>query len=73
MNIQKTSSGFVCELTSGTLAKNIFLSCCDDKTFFSNNYFDLLPKEKISITVATQLSQKDFERTVKIISLFDSY
>jgi beta-mannosidase len=73
MNIQKTSSGFVCELTSGTLAKNIFLSCCDDKAFFSNNYFDLLPKEKISITVATQLSQKDFERTVKIVSLFDSY
>ena len=72
MNIQKISSGFLCEVTSNTLAKNIFLSCSDDNAFYSNNYFDLLPKAKESITVKTQLNQKDFERTLKIVSLFDS-
>ncbi|MFZ1977636.1 MAG: glycoside hydrolase family 2 protein [Bacteroidota bacterium] len=72
MNIQKTSSGFLCEVTSNTLAKNVFLNCSDDHAFYSNNYFDLLPNVKELITVDTQLNQKDFEQTLKIVNLFES-
>lgn len=52
------------EITSNTLAKNVYLKAED--IFFIDNYFDLLPNEKRIIK--TSKPAKD----IKVISLFDT-
>ncbi len=51
--ITKTKNGFQIELSSKTLQKDVFLFC-KDKGQFSDNYFDLLPKETKTIRFKTQ-------------------
>ena len=72
-NILKTDSGFSIELTANTLVKNVYLTCDDNKGFFQDNYFDLIPGIPRTITVKTYLPQDEFERSLKIMSLVDSY
>jgi beta-mannosidase len=52
------------ELTSDVLAKNVFLSAKD--VFFSDNYFDVLPNQKVQITLSKP------EQNIVIRSLFDT-
>jgi hypothetical protein len=61
------------ELTTNTLAKNIYLTCSDSTGFFNDNFFDLLPGIPRMIMVKTQLQQAEFERSLNMISLVDSY
>jgi beta-mannosidase len=72
-HITKTASGFKIELSANTLAKNAYLICSDKNGFFDNNYFDLIPGIPKTITIKTQLQQDEFERSLNIISLVDSY
>ncbi len=72
-HITKTTSGFTIELTANTLAKNVYLTCSDTNGFFDDNYFDLISGIPKIVTVTTQLQQDEFERSLKIISLADSY
>jgi beta-mannosidase len=71
--ITKINSGFSLELTANTLAKSVYLTCNDNTGFFQDNYFDLIPGIPRTITVKTQLQQTEFIRSLKIISLVDSY
>jgi beta-mannosidase len=60
-------------LTTNTLAKNVYLTCSNANGFFSDNYFDLIPGIPKTITVKTQLQQDEFNRSLNIVSLVDSY
>jgi beta-mannosidase len=71
--ITKINSGFSLELTSNTLAKSVYLSCSDNTGFFQDNYFDLIPGIPRTIAVKTQLQRDELKRSLKIISLVDSY
>ncbi|PNQ74041.1 beta-mannosidase [Hanstruepera neustonica] len=51
--ITKTDEGFKIELSCSTLQKDVFLFC-NEKGHFSDNYFDLLPKEKKTIMFFSQ-------------------
>ena len=55
--ITKTKDGFNIELSSKTLQKNVFLFT-ETKGHFSDNFFDLLPNE--SITVHFKTASKTF-------------
>jgi beta-mannosidase len=72
-NITKTDSGFSIELSANTLAKNVYLICSDNTGLFNDNYFDIIPGIPRTIKIRTQLQQKEFEQSLKIISLADSY
>jgi beta-mannosidase len=72
-NITKITSGFTIELTTNTLAKNVYLTCSDANGFFNDNYFDMIPGIPKTVTVKTQLQQDEFDRSLNIISLVDSY
>ena len=52
------------EITSNTLAKNIYLIA--DDVFFHENYFDLLPNEKRIIKLSKPA------KDIKVMSLFDT-
>lgn len=53
------------EITSDVLAKNVFLSS-PEQPFFSDNYFDVLPNQKVIITISKPVS------TVVMKSLVDT-
>ena len=72
-HITKTISGFTIELMTNTLAKNVYLTCSDTYGFFNDNYFDLIPGISKTVTVKTHLQQDELERSLKIISLVDTY
>jgi len=71
--VSADQKGITIIVEANTLAKNVLLTCGDEDAFFSENYFDLLPGTKKSITVTTRLSGKELERSLKVISLLDSY
>ncbi len=68
---EKTEDGYLLELSSGLLAKNVYLSM-DQEGFFSDNYFDLLPGESrvIHLTTATT---GDIHRQIRVRSIRDTY
>jgi beta-mannosidase len=53
------------EISTDVLAKNVFLSS-ENKTFFEDNYFDLLPNEKRIIKLSKAAKE------IKVKSLFDT-
>jgi beta-mannosidase len=70
--ITKTKSGYSITLETDKLAKNIFLSI-DGDGFFSDNYFDLLPVVKKTISFKTKDETISLEKKLKIITLTDTY
>jgi len=67
-----SGTGFSIELTSDAFARGVFLST-EGEGFFSDNYFDLLPGEKRTVTYTPQEKKSDFEAKLKIYSLADTY
>jgi beta-mannosidase len=53
------------EVTSDVLAKNVYLSCLED-TFFSENYFDVLPGQKVVVTLSKPVE------SIKVKTLFET-
>ncbi len=57
-SITKIEGGFLIELESKVLQKDVFLAS-KNKGHFSDNYFDLLPNQKISIEFTTKANSLD--------------
>jgi beta-mannosidase len=70
--ITPTSTGYTVELSSDKYARYVFLSI-DKQGFFSDNYFNLMPEEKKTITFTTAQKPADFEKDLKVMSLVDTY
>lgn len=65
-NIQLTKiNELTYEITTDVLAKNVYLSAVEE-VFFSDNYFDILPGQKVIIKLSKPV------KSVKIKSLFDT-
>jgi len=45
----------------------------DEKGFFSDNYFDLLPGEEKQLVFKSNKLKDSFEKELKVISLADTY
>lgn len=71
--IVKTGSGFDIELKTDKLAKNIYLQIGDEKGFFSDNYFDLLPHEKVTINLKTSISEEKLNEVFTLRTLDDAF
>jgi len=74
-NIEQSDKGFVVNITTGNLAKNVFLSIEKVEGSFSDNYFDLLPNQSIEIEFITTIpiSLNEFKKNLKVITIRDSY
>jgi beta-mannosidase len=65
-NIQiKKIDDLTYEVSSDVLAKNVYLSS-DQETFFSDNYFDILPNQTIEIKLSKPVQK------IEVKSLFDT-
>lgn len=71
--IKENKNGFVLSLQTDVLAKNVSLTADTEDAFFSDNYFDLLPKESVEIKIDTKLSLEKLKSFLKIRTLDSSY
>lgn len=70
--IVRNAKGYAVTLTTNKLAKNVYLFSEMDGRF-SDNYFDLLPGEPVTVTFTSEKDINDFESKLAITSLFDSF
>ncbi len=68
----KIPGGYQLELSTNTLAKNVYLST-NENGFFSDNYFDLFPGSTQKINFMCDCDIENIEAKIKIKSLTDSY
>jgi beta-mannosidase len=71
--VQKTKDGYSIELQTNNLARYVMLSIENEDVSFSDNYFDMIPGEKIYINMQCKNEIAEIENKLKIISLVDSY
>jgi beta-mannosidase len=71
--VHPSEKGYEVSLSADYLAKNVYLSLDDVKGWWSNNYFDLLPGEPVTVTFETSAGIDDFIARLKIISLADAF
>jgi beta-mannosidase len=71
--VTSTDSGFNIELKTGKLAKNVYLQIEDVEGFFSDNYFDMLPGEKVTISLKTKISEEKLKEIMTIRTLDDAF
>jgi beta-mannosidase len=72
-SITKTESGFDITLQTDKLAKNVYLQIGDEKGFFSDNYFDLLPGEEVTINLKTKITEDKLKEVFTIRTLDDAF
>ena len=72
-SVTKTADGYAVTLQSAVLARGVYVSFGDLDVAVSDNYFDLLPKEPVTVNVKTTAGLDELQRAVKVISLTDAY
>lgn len=65
--------GFDVTLRCDVFARAGFLSLEGIDNFFSDNYFDLIPGEAVTIHVTTSLDKATFDRQLQCISICDAF
>lgn len=70
--IEEAEGGYDVTLSSDRFARAVFLSLDGIDNFFSDNYFDIIPGEDVTIRVTTTLPRNEFERQLKVMTLTDA-
>jgi len=68
-----TNDEFDVTVESDVFARGVFLSINGIDNFFSDNYFDLLPGEPVTVHVTCSLSKAEFDKQLQSISISDAY
>jgi beta-mannosidase len=71
--IAQAGDGFDVKLSSPAFARDVYVSFGDADVRFSDNYFDLLSNEPVTIHVTGQSSLEDLRRQMKVVSLVDAF
>ncbi len=69
--IVKQADGYAIELLANTLAKSVYLSLPNGGDHFSDNFFDMLPNQKLTIKLDTKLTLNELKKQLTIRSLTD--
>lgn len=68
--IRQEVGGYSVTLQSDVFVKNVFLQL-EGESFFSDNYFDLLPGEQLTVFCRTAVPLTTFEKELKMLTLGD--
>jgi beta-mannosidase len=71
--IEKAENGYNIIVETDKLAKNVYLQIADEKGFFSDNYFDLIPNEKITVGLTTKIDEQKLNQILTIRTLDDAF
>jgi beta-mannosidase len=71
--IKNDAGSYLLRLSSAKLVKNLYLSLQDGDGFFSDNYFDILPGQEVTIrfTPTREMDLQTFTRNLKMMKLDD--
>ena len=72
-SVQQVEDGFEISLKSDRLAKNLYLTIGDENGFFSDNYFDLLPGENVTIKLKTSITKEQLDKSLAIQTLDSAF
>ncbi|HTS38905.1 MAG TPA: glycoside hydrolase family 2 protein [Candidatus Solibacter sp.] len=72
-DITEKTGGFTVTLKSASLARSVSLSFGDTNTKLSDNYFDLLPNEPVTLHLTSPASLDQLKAEMKVMSLTDAY
>ncbi len=67
--IAGASNGFDITVKTGKLAKNVYFQIGDEEGFFSDNYFDLLPGESVTINLNTKITLEKLKEVLTMRTL----
>lgn len=69
----QTGGKFELRLTSNVLARTVDVSFGDTDAKVSDNFFDLLPNEPVTITIESKADLSQLEKNLKLISVADAF
>lgn len=72
-SVAGTGQSYQVTLQSAVLARNVYVSLGDMDARFSDNYFDLLPGEPVTITIKTPNTLDQVRSALKVTSLTDAF
>ncbi|MGA7217944.1 MAG: glycoside hydrolase family 2 protein [Candidatus Sulfotelmatobacter sp.] len=72
-SLAKTADGYTVTLQSSQLARSVYLSFGDIEVQASDNYFDLLPGEAVTINLKSAAPLEQLKAAMKTMSLTDAY
>lgn len=72
-SIKKVKGGYEVKMKADKLARGVYLELDTTNNFFTDNYFDLLPGQAVTVKVDTSLAQAEFKKQMRIISIRDAY
>jgi beta-mannosidase len=72
-SISKVDNGFNIELKTDKLAKNVYMQIGNEEGFFSDNYFDLLPNEKVTVNLKTDIPEEKLNEVFALRTLDDAF
>ncbi len=72
-HITKSSTGYTLMLKSSELARSVCISFGDLDTHLSDNYFDLLPGETVTVQVESPATLDQLQGSMKLLSITDAY
>ena len=72
-SLSKSGDGYSVKLQSKKLARCAFLSFGDLNVQTSDNYFDLLPGETVTVDLKSSATMEQLRNAMKIISLVDAF
>jgi beta-mannosidase len=64
---------YTLRLQSAVLAKHVFVSFGDHEVEISDNYFDLLPNEAVTLQVKSKVDLEEIRRSLKIRNIADAF
>lgn len=69
----QSADGPAITLKSGQLARDVYVSFGDLDVKFSDNYFDLLPNDPVTLTLKTSASADQLKQAMQVVSLTDAF
>lgn len=71
-DVAKAADAFAVTVSTDVLARNVFLAAGDLDATYSDNFFDLLPGESVTIQVKTSATLDQLKAALKVMSLVDA-
>jgi beta-mannosidase len=71
--LTKEGSGYRLQLTSPVLARDVYVTFADQDATLSDNYFDLLPGEPLTLSITSRVGLPMLEQKLKVVSLTDAF
>jgi beta-mannosidase len=71
--VTAADGGYNLKLTSPVLARNVFVSFGDADVDISDNYFDLLPNEAVTVHLKSKTPADQIQRAMRVQNIVDAF